>query len=226
MDARNFFSEDGRTAMGYFNDEATIHTHQVIADMRAAGSAINASDATMMEGIDLLPTGQLATSIIDNVVALRLLEASGIRWGAAVVPVEKEGDLPFVPVWSDGLGVFSASDHPEEAKLFATFLGTEGSRLRMETTGDLPLNMRLAEELNWAGDSEGRQEILAAVQMARPAIFIPDYWGVIDPMVLAFDSLMIEDGLTAQEAFDEVAPLVQENLDESWATWDQIQPAQ
>jgi hypothetical protein len=103
-------------------------------------------------------------------------------------------------------------------------LGTTGNQLRLETTGDLPLNFTQAEQ--WAGDHEGRQEVLAAVQTARPALFIPDFWGVLDPINEAFDGLMLIDGLSAQEAFDEMAPIVQENLDEAWATWDQIASAQ
>jgi ABC-type glycerol-3-phosphate transport system substrate-binding protein len=217
------FSEDGRTTIGYINDEATAHTYQVIADMRGQGSAMTAGDLSMVEGLDLLSTGNLATSIIDNVVAVPQLETAGIRWGAAVPPVEQAGDLPWIPMWTDGLAVFSGSDHPDEAKLFVAFLGTEGNRLRMEITGDLSLNMRLAEELNWVGDSEGRQEVLAAVQTARPALFVPDFWTVIEPINEAFDGYMLEDGLSAQEALDEVAPILQENLDQAWATWDQFQ---
>jgi ABC-type glycerol-3-phosphate transport system substrate-binding protein len=223
MDARNFFSEDGRTAVDFVNDEATIHTYQVIADMRAQGSAITSSEFSLMGGIDLLSTGKLATSIIDNAVAIPQLETAGINWGAAVVPVEQAGDLAWVPLWSDGLGVFSLSNTPEEAALFATFLGTVGNEKRIEVTGDLPLNMRLAEELNWAGESQGRQEVLEAVLTARPPLFIPDYWGVLDPVWEAFSGLILEDGMSAQDAFNEIAPQIQENLDEAWATWDAIQ---
>jgi multiple sugar transport system substrate-binding protein len=223
MDARNFFSEDGRTAIDYINDEATAHTHQVIADMRAQGSVISATDASLVAGVDLLSTGQLATSIIDNAVAVPQLEEVGINWGAAVPPVEQAGDLPWIPLWSDGLGVFTQSDSPEEAALFATFLGTVGNELRLEVIGDLPLNMSLAEEAGWAAESAGRQEVLEAVQVARPPLFIPDYWGVLDPMNEAFSGLMLEDGMSAQDAFNEIAPIVQDNLDEAWETWDSIQ---
>jgi multiple sugar transport system substrate-binding protein len=223
MDWRNMFSEDGRTTIGYINDEATAHTYQVIADMRGQGSAMTAGDLSMVEGLDLLSTGNLATSIIDNVVAVPQLETAGIRWGAAVPPVERAGDLPWIPMWTDGVAVFSGSDHPDEAKLFVAFLGTDGNRLRMEVSGGLPLNMRQAEELNWAGENEGRQEVLAAVQTARPVIFVPDFWTVIEPINEAFDGYMLEDGLSAQEALDEVAPIIQENLDQAWATWDQFQ---
>jgi multiple sugar transport system substrate-binding protein len=222
MDARTLFSEDGRTVMGYVNDEATVHTHQVLGDMRTNGVVISGAEASQLAGVDLLAGGKLATSITDNAVALPLLEASGINWGATVPPVEQAGDLPWVPLWSDGLGVFAQSDNPEEAALFAIFLGTVGNELRLEITGDLPLNMTLAEEANWAGDSGGRQEILAAVQTAREPLFIPNFWGVVDPIAEAFDGLMLEDGLSAQEAFDEVTPYIQENLDEAWEVWDVV----
>jgi multiple sugar transport system substrate-binding protein len=223
MHANSFFSEDRRTVMGFTNDEATTHTYQVMADLVAAGSIMSPSELTQMEGLDLLSTGQLATSITDNAVALPLLENANMRWGASVLPVEKEGDPPYVPIWSDGLGVFASSAHPEEAILFSTFLGTVGNQLRLDVTGDLPLNMKLAEDNNWAGDSEGRQEILAAVQTASPPAFIPDFFSVMSPIDEAYGGLMIEDGLSAQEAFDEMTPIIQENLDEAWATWDQLQ---
>jgi multiple sugar transport system substrate-binding protein len=223
MDARTLFSEDGRTALGYVDDESTLHAYQVIADMNEQGNVINDAQAQQMASTDLLATGNLATSIIDNVVAVPQLEQAGMRWGVAVPPVEKAGDPPYIAMWSDSLGVFSNSEHPEEAKLFVTFLGTEGNRLRVETSGDLPLNMKLAEEIDWAGDSEGRQELLAAVQTARPALFIPDFWTVVDPINEAFGGLMLEDGLSAQEAFAETTPIIQEELDAAWETWDGIQ---
>lgn len=223
MDPRTLFSEDARTAEGYIDDESTVHTYQVIADMYEQGSVISESQAELLASTDLLTTGNLATSIIDNVVAMAQLEQAGVRWGAAVPPVEKAGDLPYIAMWSDALGVFTSSQHPEEAKLFVTFLGTEGNRLRVETSGDLPLNMKLAEEMNWAGESEGRQELLAAVQTARPALLVPDFWTVLDPVFEMFYGLMLEDGLSAQDAFAETTPLIQEELDAAWETWDQIQ---
>lgn len=222
FDLRNYFSEDGRTALGYVDDEATVHLFQVIADMIASGSVLTTADTSLVPQEDLLASGQLAMAVTDTVVAQPLLENAGIRWGVAVPPVEKAGDLPWVYTGSDELAAFSGSDHPEEAKLFIIFYGTEGNRIRFETSGDLPLNMRLAEELDWAGANEGRQEMLAVVQLSRPSLFVPDWFTVIDPLSEAIN-LMIEDGLSAQEALDEMAPIVQETLDEAWATWEQIQ---
>ncbi len=225
FDMRNYFSEDGHTAVGFVNDEATVHTFQVIADMYRSGTVLTAANIGTASPSDLLVTGQLAMAVTDTVIAQPQLEAAGIRWGAAPPPVEQAGDLPWVYTGSDELGVFSGSAHPEEAKLFVTFFGTVGNQMRLALDG-LPLNMRMAEDQNWAGDSEGRQEMLAALQTSRPSLFVPDAWSVIDPVTEALDELMVEDGLSAQEALDETAPIIQENLDQAWTTWDQIQPKQ
>jgi hypothetical protein len=84
----------------------------------------------------------------------------------------------------------------------------------------------MAEELNWAGESVGRQEMFEAIQLGRPTVFIPEWYLVSGPVAEALNGLMLEDGLSAQEALDEVAPLVQDVLDENWETWEQIEPAQ
>jgi multiple sugar transport system substrate-binding protein len=223
FDFRTYFSEDGRTAIGYVNDEDTVRAYQVIAEMYADGSVLTGENANMESAANLLVSGQLAMAITDSVLAQPMLEASGIRWGAAVPPVEKAGDPPWAYTGSDELAAFSGSDHPDEAILFVLFYGTEGNRLRYEFTDGLPLNMRLAEELNWAGDNEGRQEMLAAIQTARPSLFVPDWFLVIEPLNEALDGLMIEDGLSAQEALDEIAFVIQDELDRAWEAWDQIQ---
>lgn len=226
MDVRNYYSDDGRTAE--VNDAATVHFYQVVADLYNSGSVLTSADTSMMtvnSNLDLVATGQLAMAVGDSVVGQPLLEGTDIRWGATVPPVEQAGDPGWAYTGSDELAAFSASAHPEEAKLFVTYWGSEGNRIRFEMTGDLPLNMQMAEELNWAGESEGRQEMLAAIQSARPSLFVPEWFFVFDLLSEAM-VLMTEDGLSAQEALDEMAPIVQDQLDENWETWDQIQPAQ
>ena len=37
---------------------------------------------------------------------------------------------------------------------------------------------------------------------------------------------MIEDGMSAKDALDEAAPIVQDELDQQWETWDNTQPNQ
>ena len=71
---------------------------------------------------------------------------------------------------SDELGLFNGSAHPEAAKEFVTYWGSEGNRLRLEADG-LPLNMtpgRRGElgrrERRPAGDVRGH-----TVGAARPS---------------------------------------------------------
>ena len=220
----HYYSEDGRTAIDYINDEATAHFYQVAADLARDGSVLTATEAGLSTAdLDGLGTGGDGRRRHGDFQPL--LETAGIRWGAAPPPVESTEAEAWVYTGSDELGVFSGSAHPEEAKLFVTYWGSEGNRLRLEADG-LPLNMRLAEEGDWAGDSEGRQEMLAAVQTARSTVFVPEWYFVYDHLSEALNGLMIEDGLSAQEALDEIAPIVQDELDENWETWEQIQPAQ
>ena len=212
-------SSDGRKIDGYINDDATIQAHQIMADMRTAGSAMTTSEGSMvqMEGPDMLVQGKLATTINDNIVAIPAAEKAGIRWGAAVVPTEQKGDTAWTTTWTDSVGVFSTSKHPDEALKFVAFLGTKGNELRVEM-GDMPLDMKLAEK--WAGDSEGRQQALAAIGLARENLFCP---GFFDAAGLIWDAwtAITDEGVSAKEAIDTVAPEMQTILDESWKTFDE-----
>ena len=218
-------SEDGRTADGYANDEPTVHFYQVAADLVGDGSGLQVTEADLVQAQDLMATGRLAIAVGDSVLYQPVLEQAGINWGAAPAPVEQEDTPAWVYTGSDELAAFSGSQNLEAAKEFVTFWGTEGNRMRLEADG-LPLNMRMAEELNWAGESEGRQEMFEAIQLGRPTVFIPEWYLVNGPVEEALNGLMIEDGLSAQEALDEVTPLVQDVLDENWETWEQIEPTQ
>jgi len=84
----------------------------------------------------------------------------------------------------------ATSEHPDEAKELIAFLATDGGKLRFETTGDLPLDSKVAEEVNWANDLPGRPDILELAQHARPAIFIPNRWDVFGPLSDAWGYLV------------------------------------
>ena len=218
-DPAYLFSEDGRTVQ--MNDEDTVIAHQILVDMIADGHAPSPSDNDLFGDADMAAQGQQAMWLIDNIIGVESLEAvENINWGVAPVPVEKAGDEAWVSSWTDSFGVFSESDNPEAAMKFITFLATDGSRLRIET-GGVPLDLKVAEEMNWAGDSVGRQELAEVMGTGRQGIFIPGVWDVIDPMWDMWD-IMIEEGGSAQETFDETAVYVQENLDASWETYESI----
>ena len=157
----------------------------------------------------------------DDIVAIPLLEAQNIRYGAAPPPVEQAGDKPFIITWTDAFGVFSQSKHPQEAKDFLAFLATEGNKLRLEATDVVPLNTSLATQLNWGGKNDGRKEVLQALGTARPTVFVPGFYEITGPIGDAFN-LMVEGQSSAPDAMNEAALQVQDGLDKAWTTWDQI----
>jgi ABC-type glycerol-3-phosphate transport system substrate-binding protein len=169
----------------------------------------------------MMAQGMQAMTLLDNIYGIEVLEEAGVNYGVAPVPVVREGDAGWVSSWTDSFGVFSDSAHPEAAMKFIAFLSTEGNRLRTEV-GGLPLNMALAEAMDWAGDNPGRQELLQTMTLARAGIFVPSFWDVIDPIWDAWD-MTVEGEVTAEEAFAEAAEYMQENLDQAWETWNSLE---
>ena len=225
LDARNFFSEDGRQVVGYINDDATKHAYDVAANLVKEGYAPSGSVMQTLgtEGAeDLFLQGKLAMTPGSS-AELMSFEQAGIDFGVAPLPLEKPDDPPFSSVWTDGFAVFSGSDHPAEAMEFIAFLATEGQRLRVEVTGEPPLSAVAAEELGWAaqGNAEARQQFLQVIGAAGPGVFVPGYWDVVSPLEDAYN-LIVEGEATAAEILDEVAPRMQDTLDQNWTTWDQI----
>jgi multiple sugar transport system substrate-binding protein len=221
LDWRDLFSEDGRQVEGYIDDAPTIHMYDVLGKMVRDGTSPSESDFDFFGNTDPLATGQMAMTIVDNVVAIPTLEKAGIDWGAAPVPVEKAGDPAWVSSWSDAWSVFDGGGNPEAAKEFVAFAGTEGNRLRAEA-GEMPLSSTVAEQTGWAGDSPGRKEALEVMKLARPGIFLPGNIFSIDPPLWDAFALIVEGDKTAQEAIDEAAPQMQQNLDRAWQTWNEI----
>jgi multiple sugar transport system substrate-binding protein len=220
MDWRTHISSDGRTIDGYANDDATVTAYQLMADMRTAGSAMSNADAALMqmESQDLFVQGKLATVIVDNIIAIPAAEAAGINWGAAIVPTERKGDPAWTTTWTDGFGVLSTSRNQEAAIKFAVYMGTKGNELRLEL-GYMPLNMELAEQ--WIDNSEGRRQAYDAIAHASENLFVPGYWEATELIWDAWTS-MLDEGVSAADALNEIAPIMQETLDLTWETFDSV----
>ncbi len=212
------WSADGRTVEGVVNGPVSVRLHEQIAEMFQSGCApsLNVMDP-WQQGVDFFSQGKLAM-VVTDFQSLFKIENNNINYGIAHVPAP-EGLEPFFNVWTDGIGVFVEAAHPEEALLFVAFQGTEGQRVRVEVTGDVPVSSAVAEALNWAGDIPGRLEALAVLEHARPAAFVPNRWEVAGPVFDAFGYIVSAEK-TAQEALDEAAPLMQEILDREWADWE------
>jgi multiple sugar transport system substrate-binding protein len=211
-------SEDGRTATGYVNGPTSVSAHELLARGIQEGCApsLNILDP-WEQGTDYFARGQLAM-VVTDFQSLNKIENAGVNYGVTGSPTA-EGVEPWFNVWTDSVGVFANTDHPDEAKLFIAFMATDGQRLRVQETGDLPLDTAVAEELDWAGGTPGREEGLEVLQNARQGVFVPNRWDTFGPIFDAY-GLIVGGEMSAQEALDEAAPAIQENLEQAWESWE------
>jgi multiple sugar transport system substrate-binding protein len=212
-------SADGRTATGYVNGPEMVHQVDLLAGAfeRDCLPAPNAVDP-WSQGMDYFSKGQLGM-VITDFQNLPKAENAGINYGSTAPPTP-EGVEPFFFVWTDSVGVMSSSDHPEEAMAFIAFLATDGQRIRYETTGDIPLDLAIADEVNWSAGISGREDGLEVLSHARPRIFVPNRDDVFAPYDDAWGYVQAGEK-SAQQALDDAVEAVQENLDKEWENWDE-----
>ena len=222
MDPRTMFSEDGRTTTGFVDDEATIHSWDVLTKMARDGVGLTGADqeASGLESTDLIATHQLGMAIADN-VSLGDLQAQGVDVGVAPVPVERTGDPVQVGTWMDSWGVTSKSAHPDEAKELVAFIATEGSKIRADA-GSMPLDFKLAEESGWAAAAPERQTLVDLAGVARPGIFVPGLFGDLGATLEDAFTEIVGAGDAATVLHD-AAPILQGDLDQGWQTWEAVQ---
>jgi multiple sugar transport system substrate-binding protein len=213
------WSADGRTVAGYANGPDFVHQFEVLADGYDRGCIPSSNILDPWEqGRDYFVSGQLAM-VITDFQDLDKVDEAGINWGSTAVPTPT-GVEPYFFVWSDSVGVMADSDNPEEAKRFIAFLATQGQEIRYQVSGDIPLDLATADEVNWAGGVPGRENGLEILSHARPLVFVPNRWDVAAPYYDAW-GFVIGGEKTAQDALDDAVPAIQENLDAAWDAWEE-----
>jgi multiple sugar transport system substrate-binding protein len=212
------WSADGRTAEGYVNGPEFVHQFEVLASGYDQGCIPSSNILDPWEqGRDYFAQGDLAM-VITDFQDLNKVEDAGINYGSTGVPTP-EGVTPYFFVWTDSVGVMANSTHQQEALDFIAFLTTEGQSIRYEVSGDIPLDLAVADEVDWAGGIPGREDGLEILSHARPLVFVPNRWDVAGPYYDAW-GYVLGGEKTAQEALDEAAPAIQENLDKAWRDWE------
>ena len=212
------FSADGRTTTGYVNGPDFVHQMDLLAGGYEDGCfpSANVLDP-WAAGRDYFSDSKLAM-VITDFQGLKQVENSGVNWGSTAPPTPA-GVEPYFFTWSDNVAVFADTEHPDEAKALVAYVATEGQRIRYETEGSTPLDLAIAEEVDWAGGIPGREDGLEVLSHARPMVFVPNRWDVAAPYYDAW-GFVLEGEKTAQEALDDAAPAMQENLDREWEAWE------
>lgn len=214
-----YVSPDGRTAQGYLNGPEAVHQFEVLSGIVRDGcSPTENTIEPWDEAPDFFQQGVLAMAVADLDSADQF-EKAGINYGVTGPPTPP-GVEPFFDVYGDNTAVFVSSDHPEEAKEFVAFLATEGQRIAYETEGSIPIDNTLAEAVDWANGIPGREDILEVLSNARPPIFIPNKWDTFGPFFDAW-GYTLDGEKTPQEALDDAAAAIQQNLHRAWENWDE-----
>ena len=212
-----FFSEDGRTAE--FSSAESVQQVEVLASGYERGCLPTSNILDPWEqGRDYFAQEQLAM-VITDFQDLDKVEEAGIEYGSTASPTPV-GQEPYFFVWTDSVGIMASTDNPEEAKDFIAFLTTEGQELRANISGDMPLDLSIAEEVDWAEGVAGREDGMEVLSHARTAVFVPNRWDVIGPYYDAWDAVIGGDK-TAQEAMTDANAGIQENLDQAWEDWEE-----
>lgn len=213
------WSADGRTVDGYLNGPDFVAQMDNLASGYDDGCIPTSNILDPWEqGRDFFAKGQLAM-VITDFQDLNVVEEAGINYGSTGVPTPT-GVTPYFFVWTDSVGVMADSDNPDEAMEFIAFLTTEGQSIRYEVSGDIPLDLAVAEEVDWAQGIPGREDGLEVLSHARPLVFVPNRWDVAGPYYDAW-GFVVGGEKTAQEALDDAAPAMQENLDKAWKDWEE-----
>jgi len=209
----------GRIVEGYVNGPDFVHQVDLLASGYDQGCLPSSNILDPWEqGRDFFAKGDLAM-VITDFQDLDKVEEAGINYGSTAPPTPT-GVTPYFFVWTDSVGVMAGSDNPDEAMDFIAFLTTEGQTIRYEVSGDMPIDLAIADEVNWAGGVPGREDGLEVLSHARPMVFVPNRWDVAGPYYDAW-GFVVGGEKTAQEALDDAAPAIQENLDSAWEVWEE-----
>jgi ABC-type glycerol-3-phosphate transport system substrate-binding protein len=212
-----FFSDDGKTAE--LNAPESVQQFQILASGYDRGCFPTSNILDPWEqGRDFFAQGKLAM-VVTDFQDLDKLEKAGINYGTSAVPTPS-GETPFWSVWTDSVGVMASTDHPDEAKDFIAFLATRGQELRADISGDMPLDLEVAEDGDWAHGVPGREDGIEVLSHARPAVFIPNRWDVMGPFWDAW-GLVVGGEKSVQAALNDADQAVQENLDQAWEDWEE-----
>ena len=141
--------------------------------------------------------------------------------GVAPLPVERAGDPVWASTWMDMWAVPAKASHPDAAKELVVWIATEGNKIRAEA-GAPPLDLQLAKDLGWASGAPERQILLDLAAQAKQRAFVPGFFSVLGPVLEDAFTSIVENG-DAGSALRGAAPLLQEDLDREWETWDKIQ---
>jgi multiple sugar transport system substrate-binding protein len=215
------FSPDGRTVTGYMNVDPAVHNWGLLAQGLRDGCAPSSSLIDPWEqGRDAFSEGKVAM-VVTDFQDLDAVDASGINWDVTALPTPP-GVQPYFPVWTDSTGILATTQHPNEAEAFLAFLTTKGQQLQVLVNGNMPLDNKVAQQMNWANNEPARLdglEVASHGTISTP--YIPNIYDALGAWYTDMDQVVGGD-MDIQAAMDDATPKVQQDLNNVWSAWDSV----
>lgn len=192
-------------------------TVQTLADMVADGASPPAGAVDTLGGGEataLLIDGRVAMLIADN-YAIDTFEQEEVNYGIAPTPIV-EGNEPWIVSWTNGYGIPSESEHPEESAKFLAYMLQEGQEIQAGY-GIMPIKIDTAEA--WA-DTPERQQLFEVNSLIRTSVFNPNQWAWNAPIIDALTEAL--NGGAVEPLLAEAEPKAQQGNDTTWEQFDQV----
>lgn len=158
----------------------------------------------------------------------------GLNVGLTGQPVVSEGWEGNVGGWTGSFSIMSATEHPEEAWTFLKYLSTEMPLLTPISTNatasdvpglpGLPCYKPLLEEepfVTMIAEDELVKQAAELQERIVPPPFTPDIWTSTAPFY-EIHSLVIDEGMTVEEAVNQATVDCQDATDELWDVFDSL----
>jgi Bacterial extracellular solute-binding protein len=170
---------------------------------------------------DLFAEGKIAM-VGTDFTEVDKYKANGIDFG--IVPFYAvEGPEPVLDTFTAPWGTFTESGNPEAALAFLRFLATDAQVMRMQLTPDPPLRTSIAETFRYGDGDPVKEEYLALLNFARPAVFIPNGVEAWDPGEVV-RRMTVERQTDARPILDAMVAETQPELDAVWQEWERLGP--
>lgn len=216
------FGPDGKKAEGNMNSPAMVEAYNIGTKLVREKYAPNASILETLPDAeaDLFAQGKLGMTWSDFTQVDKYKEQK-INFGLTPFYVI-DGSDSFVDTWTAPWGTFKDSKNKDLAMKFLQFIATDGQRIRVETSADPPLSMKVAQELNYGKDDPIKQQYLEVLKQAKPQVFVPPLpegaWNHGE----IFRKMTAENQTDAKQLLDDEAKKTQPLLDKAWQDWETL----
>lgn len=210
-----YLSEDGSTAVGYLNSEATIDALQKISDLyNVSKVAPNPAELIALKGIDLFSTGQVAMNVNGSWAQGDLRNNPNIEFGVVGLPTMSTGKQTSL-LYTSGLGISSKSKHQEAAwELLLEITSPETEAGQGWANSNLAVSQKLAESSKQSEDPYLNLFVSQLNNAIGSGYFTNSYWGSIGDKLLtpAIQELLVNEEIDMQQYLTDLASRIDNEL--------------